>query len=110
MSEKTINSFLWQQHPNIVNHCLLVCLKNPAVQKYCAHGGRYMLWLPYQGWSDIKDEGPLNVTYYKSDQPLLMHEAWRKNNPKNTQRPYCVIARMGRICKDLADNISRFQN
>ena len=56
-----------------------------------------MLWLPYQGWSDIKDEGPLNVTYYKSDQPLLMHEAWRKNNPKNTQRPYCVIARMGRI-------------
>ena len=83
------------------------------MQKYCAHGGRYMLWLPYQGWSDIKDEGPLNVTYYKSDQPLLMHEAWRKNNPKNTQRPYCVIARMGRICKDLTirtDNISRFQN
>ena len=66
-----------------------------------------MLWLPYQGWSDVKDEGALNVTYYKSDQPLLMHEAWRKNNPKNTQRPYCVIARMGGICKDINISLSK---
>ena len=23
-------------------------MKNPAIEKYCDHGGRYMLWLPYQ--------------------------------------------------------------
>ena len=22
--------------------------KSPAIEKYCDHGGRYMLWLPYQ--------------------------------------------------------------
>ena len=23
-------------------------MENPAIEKYCDHGGRYMLWLPYQ--------------------------------------------------------------
>ena len=53
-----------------------------------------MVWLPYQGWDDIT--GEVNVTYYDSNNPLEMHQAWRKNNPKNSERPYCVIARMGR--------------
>ena len=70
-------------------------LANPAMQKYCDHGGRYMMWLPYQGWSEVTDN-QVNVTYYKSSEPLQMNEAWRKNNPKNTNRPYCVIARMGK--------------
>ena len=47
-----------------------------------------------KGWADINDEA-VNVTYYKSSQQLLMNDAWRKNNPKNTNRPYCVIARFG---------------
>ena len=71
--------------------------RNPAIQKYCFHGGRYIVWLPYQGWNDINDvetSAEVNVTYYGSDQPLLMSEAWRKNNPKNTKKPYCVVARM----------------
>ena len=25
-----------------------IYMKNPAIEKYCDHGGRYMLWLPYQ--------------------------------------------------------------
>ena len=69
-------------------------LANPAMRRYCAHGGRYMLWLPYRGWADITDPA-VNVTYYKSGQPLTMTDAWRKNNPKSSERPYCVISRMG---------------
>ena len=26
----------------------IMYMKNPAIEKYCDHGGRYMLWLPYQ--------------------------------------------------------------
>ena len=73
-------------------------LKNPAIQKYCANGGRYMLWLPYIGYTDIIDDPDnFNVTYYKSTEPLLMNDAWRKNNPKSKEKPYCVIARMGNL-------------
>ena len=57
-----------------------------------------MMWMPYQGWSDITEVdsvADVNVTYYKTSQPLTMHGAWRANNPKSTHRPYCVIARMG---------------
>ena len=68
-------------------------LSSPAVMKYCYHGGRVIHWLPYQGWDDIN--GEVNVTYFKSNQPLIMHNAWRRNNPKNSERPYCVVARMG---------------
>ena len=68
-------------------------LNSPAVKKYCYHGGRFMHWLPYMGWDDL--EGDLNVTYYGSQDQLVMHQAWRKNNPKNIERPFCVIARMG---------------
>ena len=63
------------------------------MEKYCYHGGRVMMWLPYLGWDDIT--GNVNVTYFGSDVPLGMKEAWRKNNPKSDERPYCVIARMG---------------
>ena len=51
------------------------------------------MWLPYQGWDDIT--GVVNVTHYGSTTPLAMTQAWRKNNPKSPERPYCVIARMG---------------
>ena len=68
-------------------------LNSPAVRKYCYHGGRIMHWLPYMGWDDIT--GNVNVTYYRSNTQLKMHQAWRKNNPKSNDRPYCVIARMG---------------
>ena len=63
----------------------------------CYHGGRDILWLPYQGWNDINDVDTaeeVNVTYYGSDQALAMTGAWRKNNPKNSKKPYCVVARM----------------
>ena len=52
-----------------------------------------MHWMPYIGWDDLK--GDLNVTYYGSTTQLTMHEAWRKNNPVSSTKPYCVIARMG---------------
>ena len=68
-------------------------LNSPAMQKYCFHGGRFMQWLPYLGWDDIT--GEVNLTYYESNDPLDMNQAWRKNNPKSNERPYCVIARMG---------------
>ena len=46
------------------------------------------------GWT-----GTVNVTYWGTPEPLAMHEAWRKNNPKvssgDSARPFCVVARMG---------------
>ena len=46
------------------------------------------------GWT-----GTVNVTYWGTPEPLAMHEAWRKNNPKvssgDSVRPFCVVARMG---------------
>jgi hypothetical protein len=68
-------------------------LNSPAIMKYCFHGGRVMQWMPYQGWDDL--DGTVNVTYYGSNNQLAMHQAWRKNNPKSNERPFCVIARMG---------------
>ena len=49
--------------------------------------------IPGKGWTDK------NVTYYKSTQPLLMNDAWRrKNGQYNSETgPYCVVARMGKI-------------
>ena len=68
-------------------------LANPAIQNYCGHGGRYILWLPYQGWKDVTDD-QVNVTYYKSTQPLQEIGAWKANNPKRNERPFCVVARL----------------
>ena len=67
---------------------------NPAVQKYCYHGGRLIHWLPYIGWDDL--DGEVNVTFYGSMDPLMMNEAWRTNNPRNNQKPYCVVAYMSK--------------
>ena len=69
-------------------------MANPGMTGYCDHGGRYMLWLPYTGWTDL-DDGTPNVTYFMTSEPLLMNEAWRKDNPRSIEKPYCVIARMG---------------
>ena len=66
---------------------------SPAFQEYCQHGGRRIVWLPYQGWDDIT--GTVNVTHWATGQPLTMHSAWRRNNPKSSERPYCVVARLG---------------
>ena len=66
-------------------------LKNSAVNEYCAHGGRYMLWLPYKGF----DGNTENVTYFGKEEPMKMKNAWRRSYPKTSQRPWCVIARLG---------------
>ena len=68
-------------------------LSNPAIQKYCDHGSRYILWLPYQGWKDVTDD-VVNVTYYRSSQPLHEIGAWKANNPKRKTRPFCVVAKL----------------
>ena len=72
--------------------------KNPAMEEYCSHGNRYMLWLPYRGWEKNTD----NVTYGTSDngELLQMHDAWRSTYkvPKTSVRPWCVIARFGKHC------------
>ena len=65
------------------------------MMNYCNHGGRLLHWLPYIGWDDIS--GKVNVTYYGSGSQLIMHKAWRKNNPKSPERPFCVIAKMGTV-------------
>ena len=84
------------------------------MQKYCDHGGRYLMWLPFQvsdlhiyndsikpgsqGWPDnSSSEAAENITYYKSSQPLLMQDAWRQSSKKRQGQgaPYCVVATMG---------------
>ena len=59
---------------------------SPAMAQFCDHGGRFIMWLPYQSRS-------LNVTYYGSNQALSMNDAWRNNNPRIDKN--CVVARMG---------------
>ena len=67
--------------------------KNPAMNAHCSHGNRYMLWLPYLGWEKNK----VNVTYFGSEELLTMNVAWRKKVPITSERPWCVIARFGKL-------------
>ena len=63
--------------------------KSAAVEKFCAHGGRYIFWLPYRfkvpitifiscnvntsrGWDDIS--GTVNVTYFGDESPFTLEE------------------------------------
>ena len=70
---------------------------DPTMLKYCDHGGRHFMWLPYSGWKS-DDGDPINITYYKSSDQLNMHEAWRLGQGiEKSQHPndFCIIARMG---------------
>ena len=67
---------------------------SPAMERHCDHGGRFIMWLPYLGWADLT-QPLLNVTHYGTGQPLSMSEAWRSNNPRSQDRPFCVVARLG---------------
>ena len=62
---------------------------------------KWISLLIFKGWADVSDEA-VNVTHYKSSKPLLFNEAWADGNPKtsskNSQRPFCVLARFGRSC------------
>ena len=72
---------------------------DPTMLKYCDHGGRHFMWLPYSGWRS-DDGDPINITYYKSSDQLDMHEAWRLGHgleKSHHQNDYCIIARMGNI-------------
>ena len=68
-------------------------LKNPAIHKYCDHGNKYYLWLPFKGWRE-ENEGPFNITYYKSNQLSFMNSAWRGDHPKTVGKWFCVEAKM----------------
>ena len=70
---------------------------DPTMLKYCDHGGRYVMWLPYTGWKNREGE-PTNITYYKSTEQLRMHEAWRQGNgikEGHHEEDYCIFVRMG---------------
>ena len=75
-------------------------LSNKAVQKYCDHGGRYFMWLPYIGYNTLKDDTleNLNITYYKSNQQLTMRDAFLLKRLEKAITPYCMVAKMGK-CK-----------
>ena len=66
-------------------------LKNLAINEFCRHGSRYMLWLPYRGFTNSKE----NVQYILDEKHLKMNNAWRNGVPRTTARPWCVIARFG---------------
>ena len=88
--------------------------KSKAIDAYCEHGGRFIFWLPYRqeqeclircsernqdyiilfrGYDDIT--GTVNVTYFGDESPFELATVWRKNNPKSSQRPFCVATRLG---------------
>ena len=86
--------------------------KSKAIDAYCEHGGRFIFWLPYRqdwkifstrskcgnfvlsrGYDDIT--GTVNVTYFGDESPFELATMWRKNNPKSSQRPFCVATRLG---------------
>ena len=79
-------------------------LANKAVQKHCDHGGRYFLWLPYIAYNSLKYDTleDLNITYYKSNQQLMMRDAFFAKILKRLERdtkPICMVAKMGK-CKE----------
>ena len=70
-------------------------LKSKAMNEYCSHGNRFMMWLPYQGM----EKNIINVTHIGSNEILSMHDAWIKRmktgGPITSARPWCAIARFG---------------
>ena len=46
-----------------------------------------------RGYDDIT--GTVNVTYFGDESPFELTTMWRKNNPKSSQRPFCVATRLG---------------
>ena len=46
-----------------------------------------------RGYDDIT--GTLNVTYFGDESPFELTTVWRKNNPKSSQRPFCIATRLG---------------
>ena len=71
-------------------------LNNPAIQKYCGHAGRFLLWLPYEGFAVAKGgkPGTYNMTHYDSTTPYNMTEAWREGSPRMVGH-FCISARLG---------------
>ena len=51
-----------------------------------------------RGYDDIT--GTVNVTYFGDESPFELATMWRKNNPKSSQRPFCVATRLGESCVD----------
>ena len=47
----------------------------------------------FRGYDDIT--GTVNVTYFGDESPFELATVWRKNNPKSSQRPFCVATRLG---------------
>ena len=47
----------------------------------------------FRGYDDIT--GTVNVTYFGDESPFDLATVWRKNNPKSSQRPFCVATRLG---------------
>ena len=57
-----------------------------------------------RGWDDIS--GTVNVTYFGDESPFELTTMWRKNNPKSSQRPFCVATRLGGFFANVM-NLSR---
>ena len=51
------------------------------------------MYILFRGYDDIT--GTVNVTYFGDESPFELTTMWRKNNPKSTQRPFCVATRLG---------------
>ena len=51
------------------------------------------MYILIRGYDDIT--GTVNVTYFGDESPFELTTMWRKNNPKSTQRPFCVATRLG---------------
>ena len=74
-----------------------VYMRNPAMEEYCSHGNRFLLWMPYRGWEGNTE----NVTYGTSDdgEQLAFPGAWRTTSkvPTTSARPWCVVAQLGTV-------------
>ena len=51
------------------------------------------MYILFRGYDDIT--GTVNVTYFGDESPFELTTMWRKNNPKSSQRPFCVATRLG---------------
>ena len=69
------------------------CRTGKTIVKFSRKRNLFFMYILFRGYDDIT--GTVNVTYFGDESPFELTTMWRKNNPKSTQRPFCVATRLG---------------
>ena len=68
------------------------CRTGKKIVKFSQKRNLFFMYILFRGYDDIT--GTVNVTYFGDESPFELTTMWRKNNPKSSQRPFCVATRL----------------